>query len=171
MPVCLKCEAKFPNRILIDGVIKNAQRRKYCLDCSPFGCHNTAKLHETKSIKQCPEFRRCPRCCQTLAAENFHQKRGMPHASSYCKICTTIQTTERQRKFKEFCVNYKGGACELCGYKKCLAALEFHHKDPSKKDFVISKSRLKKMNEETMNELNKCQLVCANCHREIHSKS
>ena len=169
MPVCFKCEAKFPNKITIDGVTRNVQRRKYCLDCSPFGCHNTVKLHEPKKCDAA--FRYCPRCDSSVPINYFYKRRGKPHSSVYCKSCTTIQTIERQIKFKEFCVNYKGGACELCGYKKCLAALEFHHKDPSKKDFAISKSRLKKMNDETMKELDKCLLLCANCHREIHNKS
>lgn len=71
----------------------------------------------------------------------------------------------RKRKKIEL-VNYKGGVCEICGYKKCVAALEFHHKDPKEKDFNISGrsysiERLKK-------EVDKCILVCGNCHTEIH---
>lgn len=69
-------------------------------------------------------------------------------------------------KAKRLLVEYKGGECEKCGYKKCIDALEFHHKDPNEKDFTISgKSwsfeRLKK-------EADKCILVCSNCHKEIH---
>lgn len=71
----------------------------------------------------------------------------------------------RKRKKIEL-INYKGGECECCGYKRCVSALEFHHKDPKEKDFNISgKSysieRLKK-------EIDKCILVCSNCHSEIH---
>jgi DNA invertase Pin-like site-specific DNA recombinase len=73
---------------------------------------------------------------------------------------------EWRKRTKIKLIEYKGGECEKCGYKKCIDALEFHHKDPNKKDFTISgKSwsfeRLKK-------EVDKCILVCANCHREIH---
>ena len=73
----------------------------------------------------------------------------------------------RKRKKLEL-IEYKGGKCEKCGYKKSTWALEFHHKDPSEKDFGISgKSwsfeRLKK-------EVDKCILVCSNCHHEIHEK-
>lgn len=71
-----------------------------------------------------------------------------------------------RRKAKIKLVEYKGGECERCGYKKCIDALEFHHKNPSEKDFTISgKSwsfeRLKK-------EVDKCIMVCSNCHKEIH---
>ena len=65
-------------------------------------------------------------------------------------------------------VNYKGGKCERCGYDKCVQALQFHHLNPDEKDFAISgKSysfeRLKK-------EVDKCIMVCANCHIEIHEE-
>lgn len=65
-------------------------------------------------------------------------------------------------------IKYKGGKCQICGYDKCFAALEFHHLDPKEKDFTISgKSwafeKLKK-------EVDKCILVCSNCHKEIHFK-
>lgn len=71
----------------------------------------------------------------------------------------------RKKKKKEL-VEYKGGKCLQCDYKKSIKAMEFHHIDPDKKDFTISgKSysfkRLKK-------EVDKCILVCSNCHCEIH---
>ena len=73
----------------------------------------------------------------------------------------------RKRKKQEL-VEYKGGCCERCGYNKSTRALQFHHLDPNEKDFTISRKsysieRLKK-------EVDKCILVCANCHAEIHSK-
>ncbi len=54
-----------------------------------------------------------------------------------------------------------------CGYNKCLSALEFHHIDPLKKDFNISQFRTTSF-ESIKKELDKCDLLCANCHREIH---
>lgn len=168
MPICNKCQSKFPNRITIDGTERNLQNRKYCLSCSPFGTHNTAKLDQKVSCAADKRF--CPRCKEVHPMENFYNRRGKLYSSVYCKNCTLMQTLDRQREFKEACVQYKGGECEECGYKKCVAALEFHHKDPTKKDFNISKARLHKMNEATTQELDKCILVCANCHREIHHK-
>ncbi len=67
---------------------------------------------------------------------------------------------------KKRAVDYKGGKCQNCGYSKCLKALEFHHRDPKKKRFTIARltnpewSKIRK-------ELDKCDLLCANCHREI----
>lgn len=73
---------------------------------------------------------------------------------------------EWRKRVKLKLVEYKGGVCEKCSYNKCINALEFHHLDPSEKDFTISgKSwsfeRLKK-------EADKCILVCNRCHTEIH---
>ena len=62
-----------------------------------------------------------------------------------------------------------GGCCVLCGYDKCLAALEFHHVDPAAKEFTM-KELVSRTMEAVLEEVGKCMLVCANCHREIHWK-
>jgi len=64
-------------------------------------------------------------------------------------------------------VEYKGGKCEKCGYDKCIRALDFHHIDPLQKDFDISSNSYSF--EKMKKEADKCILVCANCHREIHA--
>lgn len=72
-----------------------------------------------------------------------------------------------RQKLKDKAVEYKGGKCEKCGYDKCNWAFDFHHLDPNEKDFglstysTLSWDKIKK-------ELDKCIMVCANCHREIH---
>lgn len=70
-------------------------------------------------------------------------------------------------RIKEKAVAYKGGKCERCEYNKCIWALSFHHKDTAKKEFSLS--QYKAMNWTVIKrELDKCELVCENCHREIH---
>ena len=81
----------------------------------------------------------------------------------------------RRTKYK----NILGGKCEICGYNKCLNALEFHHKDPSKKEFEISGAIWGKKQysgkyyteNQIIEEVHKCMLLCANCHAEIHSRN
>ncbi len=58
--------------------------------------------------------------------------------------------------------------CEVCGYDKCPEALDFHHKDGKKKEMNISQSLNRKGKEEILKELEKCIVLCANCHREFH---
>lgn len=66
-------------------------------------------------------------------------------------------------------VQYKGGKCCVCGYNKYLGALEFHHLNPNEKDFGISNKGYTRSFEKVKEELDKCILVCSNCHKEIHA--
>jgi hypothetical protein len=75
----------------------------------------------------------------------------------------------RRLENKEYINSLKANGCKLCGYVKCYASLEFHHLDKNEKDRTIAKAvddfSLKRLIE----EISKCILVCANCHREIHA--
>ena len=73
---------------------------------------------------------------------------------------------EWRRRAKIELVQYKGGKCERCGYDKCIDALEFHHLNPDDKDFTVSGKSWSI--EKLKNEVDKCILVCSNCHKEIH---
>lgn len=88
--------------------------------------------------------------------------------SSRCRQCLIDAVSRRRRKLKLLAVDYKGGKCSVCGYKKCVDALEFHHLDPSKKDFGIG-SGITKAWSKIKKELDKCELLCSNCHKELHS--
>jgi hypothetical protein len=163
MKNCAVCSNKFPSWIKIDGKYRNLKNRKYCLECSTFGKHNTVKLEKINN-----DFRTCPKCKQSKSLSDFYPRRGKDGSSCYCKICSNSHAIYRQRKFKINCVEYKGGSCSICGYNKCIGALEFHHKDPTKKDYTIANQRFVKFDDRIKKELDKCILVCANCHREIH---
>ena len=65
-------------------------------------------------------------------------------------------------------IEYKGGKCIICGYKKSSRALNFHHIDPSKKSFGISARGVTRAWIKVQKELDKCVLLCANCHAEVH---
>ena len=75
-----------------------------------------------------------------------------------------------RKKIKEELIAYKGGECQLCHYNKCSASLDFHHLDPNEKDFGISQNNTYRNIDKMKQEVDKCILVCANCHREIHYK-
>jgi len=75
-----------------------------------------------------------------------------------------------RRELRRKALAFKGGKCEICGYDKCMEALEFHHLDNSKKDFGISHRGYTRSWEKVKAEIKKCILVCANCHRELHAK-
>ena len=76
----------------------------------------------------------------------------------------------RRKKVRKMAVEYKGGKCEVCGYDRCIEALEFHHNDLSSKEFGISAKGYTRSWNNVMKELDKCMLICANCHRELHAR-
>jgi len=86
-----------------------------------------------------------------------------------CGQCNTDAVIRRRHKIKEQAVEYKGGKCEVCGYNKYVGALQFHHLDPNEKDFHISQRGHSRSWERVRTELDKCIMVCANCHAEIHA--
>lgn len=76
-------------------------------------------------------------------------------------------TAARQKRKQEL-VYIMGGKCVLCGYDKCIAALEFHHIDKSQKERQLSNGNCHSW-EEDVQEVKKCALVCSNCHKEIEA--
>ena len=57
----------------------------------------------------------------------------------------------------------------ICGYARCIAALEFHHVDPSTKRFPISLKGVARAFDTVRAEAAKCVLLCANCHAEVEA--
>jgi hypothetical protein len=76
---------------------------------------------------------------------------------------------EWRRRMKVKAVAYLGGKCIKCGYDKCIRALGFHHRDPEMKLFRIGSGCPKRW-ELIKAELDKCDLLCANCHMEEEDK-
>lgn len=122
----------------------------------------TIKRHSQglRSLKQANAECVCKTCGAT-GEENFYKT-----ARYQCKSCWNKRTYQSAKDTMALYMDSRGGAkCQRCGYDKCSAALEFHHRDPAEKDPSWSRGwslpRLKK-------ELDKCDILCANCHREVH---
>lgn len=99
------------------------------------------------------------------------------HNRQYCYDCSPEGLSRKEalrhkkHALKHFLIEYKGGKCERCGYDKCEAALQFHHKVPEEKSFSISEINLNATDfsiEAILKEVDKCSLLCANCHMEEH---
>jgi hypothetical protein len=81
------------------------------------------------------------------------------------------QRVKRWESKKELVV-MKGGKCQCCGYDKNLAVLSFHHREPENKSFDLDgRAMSSRKKEELLKELDKCDLMCMNCHQEIHHPS
>lgn len=128
----------------------------------------------------------CTRCGEWKHLSEYHKhKGGRLGLAASCKVCSKLKllderkknpersrkwARDRQRNLKQLALKYKGSKCSVCGYHKCFAALEFHHMNPLKKDFKISQRGFcrKNLTDKVKVELDKCIVVCSNCHREIH---
>lgn len=85
-----------------------------------------------------------------------------------CRQCRIEAVVRRRRKVKETLVTEAGGKCRLCGYSRCLAALEFHHLDPTTKKFGLSRCGARSI-AMLRSEARKCVLLCSNCHAEVEA--
>jgi 5-methylcytosine-specific restriction endonuclease McrA len=85
-----------------------------------------------------------------------------------CKKCSSDSTTRQRKLAKLKAIAYKGGKCEKCGYDKCPGSLTFHHVNPTDKLFDIGAKLGIKSWKGIVEELDKCKLLCANCHLEYH---
>jgi transposase len=110
----------------------------------------------------------CPKCKSCLPLSQFYKRKNNT-PGSWCKRCMAEQVVERQHRYKSDAVSYRGGACVSCGFRHYHGALEFHHLDPSKKETRISKLTQSPLSAEGLAELDKCALLCANCHRMAHA--
>lgn len=165
--VCKTCGKEF-----FEDWRKKDKRSKEPNYCS-FSCsHSRKHSEETKQkikdslLKRYPyEKKFCKICNKEL---NHRNKIGIcigckPHVKKSGYVI------DWRKKTKEELVNLKGGKCERCGYNKCLSALEFHHLDPKEKEFSISNKNIRSI-EKYKKEIEKCILLCSNCHREEHEK-
>lgn len=146
---CIKC-----NKIIRKSIghrDNRTQRYKYCVECLPVGKHYmTAKsLHGKKLIcKQCGEeyiFKSNSKVTKTRCIKCFNKRKRSAN--------------------KRRAVELKGGKCQLCGYNKYDGALSFHHVDSNEKSYNLKGSVSWAKFE---SEINKCILLCFNCHQEVH---
>lgn len=171
MPSCGRCDASFPNSIVIDGQRRNLQKRRFCLDCLPF---KSGKRYSTEAALSASfnGLKHCPKCDVTKPLDAFYKKKFNADRSkfSYCKMCERARKVSAHSQLKAEAVAYKGGCCQICRYDRCLAALAFHHLDPSQKDFTIAQRMgFTELNDELKAELDKCVLLCCRCHTEVHA--
>lgn len=93
-----------------------------------------------------------------------------PYLDCYCKICRMKYTNERSIAIKIECIVYLGGKCQDCGLIDNPCIYDFHHLDPSIKELAFG-NRGGKSFKSLKPELDKCILLCANCHRKRHSNN
>lgn len=117
-------------------------------------------------------LRKCAICNEYKNTDDFYKRAGKRNEeiTSYCKKCNTHYHTQRMRDTKIKMINYKGGSCKKCNLSlndSNYYVFDFHHLNPFDKDPNFSKIKFRSW-KFIISELDKCILVCANCHRTIH---
>jgi len=108
----------------------------------------------------------CGSCKKHKPTDQFYKKTETTK-QFYCKDCFNEYVKQRWKERKKKAIEYKGGKCASCGYNRCPDVLEFHHRNSETKEFDWKKLRQMAWNK-ALKELDKCDLLCANCHREKH---
>ena len=102
--------------------------------------------------------------CRHHGKTEFHIERS---GHLRCVCCRREAVSRRRRTTKEILVAEAGGSCRICGYDRDVAALQFHHLDPSQKEFSLAMNGITRGIEAMRREARKCILLCANCHAEV----
>ena len=110
-------------------------------------------------------MKKCTRCLQTKSLTEFYVSKGK--VMSYCKQCHKDLEKRRYKEKMDKLNEYKKTlVCKKCGEKR-FYLFDFHHRDPSQKDYTISQNPHASF-EVIKKEIDKCDVLCANCHREWH---
>lgn len=133
-----RCGRSIPLRVEVNGVERQLRGRRHCLECLPF---------------------------RGLNNRNPAEVLARPGANRTSRFRRWQEKARRERK--QALIALLGGKCVRCGYARCVAALEFHHRDPAAKKFNVSVENILRRWEIVLEEAQKCDLLCANCHREL----
>ena len=118
VPVCLKCGSRFPNWLTIDGRRRSLSHRKYCVDCSPWGRHNTRQLAKPPATDD-PSQLRCSRCKKVKSVEEFYRRPTGRVSHGWCKACNLAHRKARFRQDRYAALlHYSQGGeikCVCCG--------------------------------------------------------
>lgn len=116
------------------------------------------------------ETKICSKCGRELPLDNFHWRnkaKGTRRAD--CKECHSNHMKNKYQENKDKINEVKSTfSCAKCGYNKCVSALDFHHIDPEEKEDTVARLSVHSNIEKVFEEMKKCIILCANCHREFH---
>lgn len=112
----------------------------------------------------------CTSCNEEKLISEFYERKNRKTGSSLCRKCFNKYCTNRWIQRKIQAIEYKGNSCVDCkiSYPNApYVIFDFHHLDPEQKDTDWTKLRLRSWDKIVI-ELDKCDLLCSNCHRIRH---
>lgn len=112
----------------------------------------------------------CTKCKETKLLAEFYRQADRKNGYSFCKQCFNQYCLQKFLEKKKNAIIYKGSKCKNCpiSYPEYpYVVFDFHHRNPAEKEFDWYKLRLHSW-KRIIKELDKCDLLCSNCHRIIH---
>jgi hypothetical protein len=107
--------------------------------------------------------------CQSKFCSNNCKSKFHYNLDSKVNHNTNARQKRVSKNRKLELIKMKGGSCEKCGYNKNYSALCFHHRNPHEKTFNLDSRKLSNTSwNSILLEVEKCDLLCCNCHAETH---
>ena len=110
-----------------------------------------------------------PEATSTSGVKSQVISRSVQIGRTHTKNPRSIYKRELVRQRKRDLVAYKGGRCERCDEDYHPNVFDFHHYDDTLKTFGVSQANMQRSWDSLVAEADKCHLLCANCHREVHT--
>jgi transposase len=144
------------------------------LDRSIATVRHWLRHHDLDSVRKARRAPAVPPEPGALVLRECRRHGSVPHryeSRGYfrCRKCAQQYVAERRRRVKAILVAEAGGRCAICGYDRCVRALEFHHLDRETKEFAVSRRGVTRAIAEARLEAGKCILLCSNCHAEVEA--
>lgn len=158
MPLCSNCGEAFPNSLIVDGKLRILNRRRYCLVCSPFGRHNTRKIHQARSTRAMTACLACgqktpnPRYCSNQCQRDHEWQQVVAKIKATGRA--PVGTSGQCRFAKRYLLEFQGRVCAICGLSEWRGQpvpLVLDHINGDSADWQISNLRL----------------VCGNCDMQL----
>lgn len=144
------------NCVVCDKEMEGRSDKLYC--SRP--CQTKARKIREKNGETGSKIKRCPICEKEFTPIKY------AHNRTLCYECHPNGYRLDRHLIIKMLKKKLNNECALCGYNKCLNALEFHHLNPNEKDIIVSDDKISFT--KIIEESKKCILICANCHREVH---
>lgn len=166
---CQNCDIEFSESA------KQTGRQKYCgKRCrEKFWRKNHPEMDKVYNTRcRLKKIRYCINCFKAIPNE---RRISNPHSFHCSEECIKEHNKQHQRKYakraSKLYYEYKTKlGCSYCGYNKYGGSLDFHHTNPNEKEFRISSKHWLSQSPLLLKELNKCILLCKNCHHEEHER-
>lgn len=147
--------------------------KRKCIDCGHEDEITNFPQYSNKGNKYYrTRCHQCHRKANSSYAKNNRKKKNEYSRAYYAankEAARAYQIQKMEKRYDKFYdAVYKGKCCERCGFDD-VRALELHHKDPENKSFTIGREVRSIAWDKLMEEVAKCEIVCANCHKIEHS--